>query len=212
MTVVCTRITRPDQSDQNIFFDCNCKYNTLRRLSTDIAQPRTHAMQRTANAGARSSSSYGQKQGRQKAANDRLADEDAPSGDSSLVSNLKQFPNAFRIGGLKHVSDNLLGNTLRATSCWSGLLPKLRCLEVLLKNPMYRERFQHVCIGKSRPEVQQQFDKWSVSLKGLRWKSVVNFCLELERIEGSLRTFWDKSAFGNEDQLPKPPDPHTPDQ
>lgn len=49
---------------------------------------------------------------------------------------------------------------------------------------------------------KRKFDNWSVSLKGLCWKSVVNFCLGLEAIEGALRMFWDKSAFGNDDQLP----------
>lgn len=108
----------------------------------------------------------------------------------------KQFPNAFRVAGLKHVADNLLG--LQAMHCWQPVLASLRCLETLLKKPMYRERFQHSCIGPGHPQ-SKLFQTWSTSLKNLRWQSVVAFCCELENVERPLRAFWNKSLFSNEE-------------
>lgn len=103
-----------------------------------------------------------------------------------------QFPNALRIPGLKHVSDNLLSSTLRATSCWEKLLTSLRHLESLLSNRMARERFAFFCLDAAD---QKAVRHWSLTLKSLRWQAVLQYCEGLLALERVLRKNWSKHSF-----------------
>ena len=97
------------------------------------------------------------------------------------------FPNALRVSGLLHVSDNCLGNVLTQCKCWASVLAKLRILEILLGRPMYRERFSHYCCSSDR-RAQQKLAAWSPSLKGLRWQAILEFTLALLPLETALRS------------------------
>lgn len=97
-----------------------------------------------------------------------------PPADESLQE-IRQFPNAIRVPGMKHIADNLLHGVVQATCSWDSLLPKLRHCETLLRSPFSRERFLHTCLANN-PEGQKRLKAFSVSLRGLRWKAVLNFC------------------------------------
>ena len=119
----------------------------------------------------------------------RLQDEGQE--DVSLLET-KQFPNALRVSGLCHVADNVLGSCLQSMKCWKAQLPKMRVLESLLKNPMYKERFLHTCVDKEdQPKL-----KFKPSLKNLRWQSVLEFSTALVRLEGLIRRSWASDKFG----------------
>lgn len=105
--------------------------------------------------------------------------------DISLL-NSKHFANALRIPGILHISDNALGHILTACKSWPALLKGLRLVEVLLARPMYRERFLHTCVGEKQAK-EQNLNKWSHTLKGLRWQSILEFCLALLPLECLLR-------------------------
>lgn len=105
--------------------------------------------------------------------------------DSSLLD-IKHFANALRIPGMLHVSDNALGHILSSCRIWPELLKGLRLVEVLLCRPMYRERFLFTCVGEKKAR-EQNLNKWSHTLKGLRWQSILEFCLALVPLECLLR-------------------------
>ena len=100
---------------------------------------------------------------------------------------LRQFPNSFRVAGLKHVSDNALKGLLEGTRTWKVLIPRLRAVEVLLKGIMNRQRLSHSCVTSEFPCEQKQLEFFSASLKGLRWHAVSAFCIELLKLERILR-------------------------
>ena len=107
-------------------------------------------------------------------------------GDQSLMD-LRQFPNSFRVAGLKHVSDNALKGLLEGTRTWKVLIPRLRAVEVLLKGIMNRQRLSHSCVTSEFPCEQKRLEFFSASLKGLRWHAVSAFCIELLKLERILR-------------------------
>ena len=107
------------------------------------------------------------------------------SEDTSLLD-LKQFANALRVPGMLHVADNCLGHILQSCKCWDELLRGLRLVEVLLCRPLYRERFLFICVGTKRAS-DENLNKWSHSLKGLRWQAVLEFTLALLPLETLLR-------------------------
>ena len=104
--------------------------------------------------------------------------------DLSLLD-LRQCPNALRIAGALHVSDNCLGSSLQAMSTWNGLLKNLRVVEILLKDVKFRERFQHFNVADKSSK--DKLKNWSLSLRGLRWQSVLRFTAELLPLEKILR-------------------------
>ena len=85
-----------------------------------------------------------------------------------------------------HVSDNCLGHILQSCKCWPALLQGLRMVEVLLCRPLYRERFLYICVGEKRA-AEDNLNKWSHSLKGLRWQAILEFTLALLPLERLLR-------------------------
>ena len=101
------------------------------------------------------------------------------------LADCRQFPNALRIAGILHVSDNCLKNILQGLTGWGDLLKGLRSLECLLARPMFRERFVHTCIQDKRGKDSLKY--WSVTLKGLRWQSVLEFTMALLPLETTLR-------------------------
>ena len=90
-----------------------------------------------------------------------------------------------RVSGILHIADNCLHHILCQTKCWEQLLPKLRILEILLVKPLYRERFCFSCL--SEPGDIAKLKCWSITLRGLRWKAIMEFCLALLPIERILR-------------------------
>ena len=106
--------------------------------------------------------------------------------DQSLLD-VRQFPNSFRIAGLKHVSDNALKGLLEGTRTWKALIPRLRAVEILLKGIMNRQRLSHSCVTSEFPAEQKQLECFSASLKGLRWHAVSVFSAELIKLERILR-------------------------
>lgn len=106
--------------------------------------------------------------------------------DQSLLD-VRQFPNSFRIAGLKHVSDNALKGLLEGTKTWKALIPRLRAVEILLKGIMNRQRLSHSCVTSEFPAEQKQLECFSASLKGLRWHAVSVFSTELIKLERILR-------------------------
>ena len=93
--------------------------------------------------------------------------------DQSLLD-VRQFPNSFRIAGLKHVSDNALKGLLEGTRTWKALIPRLRAVEILLKGSASAQ------VSKGLDGMQSQSSalnslSWSASL-GARlseWESYV---------------------------------------
>ena len=113
-----------------------------------------------------------------------LPEPDDVDPDLSLLD-LRQCPNALRIAGALHVSDNCLGSSLQAMSTWNGLLKNLRVVEILLKDVKFRERFQHFNVADKSSK--DKLKNWSLSLRGLRWQSVLKFTAELLPLEKILR-------------------------
>ena len=114
-----------------------------------------------------------------------MVNEGDPSlGDTDPINGSRQFPNALRVTGMLHISDNCLGNILSQCACWPKLLQSLRTVETLLGSPLYRERLSWSCI---RSEDQHRLKGWNASLKGLRWQAVLNFVLQLLPLETMLR-------------------------
>lgn len=126
----------------------------------------------------------GTRQGRPDPPHPVVNEGDSSLGDTDPINGSKQFPNALRVTGLLHISDNCLGNILSQCACWPTLLQSLRTVETLLGSPLYRERLSWSCI---RSEDQHRLKAWNASLKGLRWQAVLNFALQLLPLETMLR-------------------------
>lgn len=105
--------------------------------------------------------------------------------DSTLLST-RQCPNALRIPGTLHLSDNCLGNILQSTTIWPTFRGHLRVVETLLKNVLYRERFANFNVPDQW--AKSKLKNWSASLRGLRWQSILKFTLDLLPLEKILRS------------------------
>lgn len=115
--------------------------------------------------------------------------------DNTLL-NARQCPNALRIPGALHVSDNCLGNILQSTTIWPTFLKNLRLVEILLKNVLYRERFVNFNVPDH--SAKNKLKNWSASLRGLRWQSVLKFTLDLLPLEKILRSLgWPGAVPGS---------------
>ena len=69
----------------------------------------------------------------------------------------------------------------------------MRALEKLLRITTARERFQAVCV--SNAEHSKCFDRWSLSLKSLRWEAIFEFAHALLPLQEILKTYWNGSKY-----------------
>ncbi|CAL1139397.1 unnamed protein product [Cladocopium goreaui] len=111
------------------------------------------------------------------------AGREVPQDSHSTVSDPQYlFPNSFKVTGIKHVCDNLVGAILDSLPQWKPLQPRLQALDKLLATVTWRERYVATCLGQDPDRLL--VENWAGDrLRSLRWQVVTNFCKDVARQE-----------------------------
>ena len=106
------------------------------------------------------------------------------------------LPRCLDIPGLQHICNNLNEDTHKSMSWWPVFFRHLKLLEALLAVPDHNSAYINFCLrGTPWAHNERKVKSFSGSLKEGRWREVLFFLVELNKLLPCLCATWDEAKY-----------------